>query len=160
MNKIILTILLSIFVTTNSVACTCIVINESLSKKVIKSFNQSDFILTGKVISKEDKRSSDKSQSSFDPIIYRFEIKNIIKGNINTRIVAIASPRDGSSCGYSFEIGKSYLVYGRESEQFSSITKNKLDFVSSLCDRNQKLKIVKKRELRKLKRLAKQNLKK
>ncbi|WP_400080159.1 hypothetical protein [Winogradskyella sp. R77965] len=155
MNQILLTVVLSIFTISNGIACSCITINESLSKKITKSFNQSDFILTGKVISRQAKRSSRQYQSSFDPIIYKFEIKTIIKGNIKTRYVEIASPIDGASCGYSFEVGKFYLVYGRVSDQFSSITENETDLVTGLCNRNRKLRKVKKRELRKLKRLSK-----
>ena len=145
-------LLIFIFITsiTNIFACTCAVLNESLSKKVQKSFNQSDLILIGKVIDKELKyNENEKYQSSADPTIYKFEVTKIIKGELKKEIIEIASERSEISCGYEFEIGKSYLVYARKSSHFSSLTKNEFDFVTSLCSRNQKLSKVKKEELKK-----------
>ena len=90
---------------------------------------------------------------SANPVIYEFEITKTIKGKIKKEIVEIASAESGASCGYNFEIGKSYLVYARKSNQYSSKTKNESDFVTSLCDRNQKLKNVDKKEFQELEKL-------
>lgn len=92
-------------------------------------------------------------KSSADPIIYKFEITETIKGKQKKQVIEIASQRNGSSCGYKFELGKSYLVYSRKSAHFSTKTKNEIDFVTSLCDRNQILENTRKREFRQLKKL-------
>ncbi|NOY48656.1 MAG: hypothetical protein GXO84_10795 [Chlorobi bacterium] len=153
MKKTILLIFIFIISITNIFACTCALLNESLSKKIQESFNQSDLILIGKVIEKELK-FNEKYQSSADPVIYKFEVAKIIKGKLKKEIIDIASERSEISCGYEFEIGKSYLVYAIKSSHFSSITKNEFDLVTSLCSRNQKLSKVKREEIRKLKKLA------
>jgi Tissue inhibitor of metalloproteinase len=153
MKKAYLIIFIFSLAITKTFACSCIGTNESLSKKVQKSFNQSDLILIGKVIDKE-LIFNEEYQSSADPVIYKFEVTKIIKGKLKKEIIEIASERSEISCGYEFEIGKSYLVYALRSSHFSSITKNEFDLVTSLCSRNQKLSKVKKEELRKLKKLA------
>jgi hypothetical protein len=152
MKKTFLLVLILLFSITKSFACSCAETNESLSKKVEKAFTKSDLIISGKVI---DVKIVNKARiiSSADPIIYKFEITKIIKGKLNKQVVEIASEERGARCGYKFELGKSYLVYGRKSTHFSSQTNNEFDFVTSLCDRNQKLEIVDKKEFRKLKKL-------
>jgi hypothetical protein len=152
MKKTFLLIFFFIFSITETFACSCIETNESLSKKVEKAFNQSDLIIRGKVVEILIV-SKAKMKSSADPIIYKFEIINTIKGKTEKEIIEIASETSGVSCGYKFELDKSYLVYARKSNHFSSKTKNEFDFVTSLCDRNQKLKSVDKEELLKLKKL-------
>jgi hypothetical protein len=126
--------------------------NESLSKKVEKGFNQSDLIISGKVVEIIIVNKA-KLKSSADPIIYKFELTKVIKGKIKKKIVEIASETMEMSCGYNFELGKSYLVYARKSTHFSKITNNKFDFVTSLCDRNQKVEKVNKKEFLELKKL-------
>ena len=152
MKKTFLLILFFIFSITETFACSCIETNESLSKKVEKAFNQSDLIISGKVVEIIIVNKA-KMKSSADPIIYKFEITKMIKGKTEKKIIEIASETSGASCGYKFELGKSYLVYARKSNHFSSKTKNEFDFVTSLCDRNQKLKSIDKKELRKLEKL-------
>lgn len=125
---------------------------ESLSKKVEKAFTRSGLIISGKVIEIKVVNTEDL-KSSADPIIYKFEIAKIIKGNLNKEVIEIVSEVSEISCGFVFQLGKSYLVYARKSTYFSSQTKNEFDFMTSLCDRNQKLRLVNKKELRKLKRL-------
>ena len=149
----ILLLVLILIPTSKVLACTCIGTNESLSKKVNKAYVESDLIFTGKVISKEIKTNG-KYQSSADPVIYKFEIIKKIKGEISVSVIEVVSERDEQSCGYMFEVGKSYLVYSAESTHFTSTTKTKSDFVTGLCRRNQKLNKTRKRELRKLNRLA------
>jgi len=152
MKKAFLLILIFIFSITKTFACSCIETNESLSKKVEKAFNQSDLIISGKVIEVVIVNKA-KMKSSADPIIYKFEIIKTVKGKTEKEIIEIASEIGGASCGYKFELGKSYLVYARKSTHFAEMTKNEFDFVTSLCDRNQKLNNVDKKELRKLKNL-------
>jgi len=152
MKKTFILILLLFFSINENFACSCIEINESLSKKVEKAFTEADLIISGKVIEIEIVNKA-RLKSSADPIIYKFEITKTIKGIIEKEIIEIVSKTSGASCGYKFELGKSYLVYARKSNYFSSKTKNEFDFITGLCDRNQILKNVNKKELRKLNKL-------
>lgn len=152
MKKTFLLIFILVFSTTKTFACSCIEINESLTKKVEKAFTNSDLIISGKVI-EVILVNTEKIKSSADPIIYKFEITKTIKGKLEKEVIEIASEESGASCGYKFELGKSYLVYARKSTHFASKTKNEFDFVTSLCDRNLMLNKVDKKELRKLKKL-------
>ncbi len=152
MKKTFLLILILVFSITESFACSCIETNESLTKKVEKAFTESDLIISGQVIDIKIENKA-RIKSSADPIIYKFEITKTIKGKVEKEFIEIVSEDSGVSCGYKFELGKSYLVYARKSTHFTKMTKNEFDFVTSLCDRNQKLNTVHKKELRKLKRL-------
>lgn len=158
MKKTFLLILFFIFSINETFACSCIKMNESLSKKVEKAFTQADLIISGKVVEIKIVNKA-RMKSSADPIIYRFEIIKTIKGKIEKEIIEITSETSGASCGYKFELGKSYLVYARKSTHFAKMTKNESDFVTSLCDRNQKLSKVHKKELRKLEKLSSKNKK-
>ncbi|MBV7270718.1 hypothetical protein [Winogradskyella luteola] len=152
MKRTFILILVLIFSITETFACSCIQTNEPLSKKVEKAFAQSDLIISGKVVEIKIVNKA-RMKSSADPIIYKFEITKTLKGKIEKEFIEIASETSGASCGYKFELGKSYLVYARKSTHFAKMTKNKFDFVTGLCDRNQKLNKVDKKELRKLKKL-------
>ena len=155
MKKTILLILI-IFTVSETFACVCGGTKEPLNKQVKRVFNQSDLIFTGKVIEIK-KLNKKRVKSSADPIIYKFEIIKIIKGKIEKRIVEVASEMSGISCGYEFKLGKTYLVYSLKPKRFSNTTKNEFDFATGLCSRNQFLSKVKRKELRKLKRLKRQN---
>jgi hypothetical protein len=152
MKKIFLLILIFTFSIAKSFACSCIETNESLSEKVQIAFHQADLIISGKVVEIIIVNKA-RIRSSADPIIYKFEIAKTIKGKIQKEIIEIASETSEASCGYKFELGKSYLVYALKSSHFGELTKNEFDYVTSLCNRNQKLKKVNKKELRKLKNL-------
>ncbi|OAB77361.1 hypothetical protein ULVI_12740 [Cochleicola gelatinilyticus] len=86
-------------------------------------------------------------------ILYTFEISNTYKIAAEAKTIQVFSRAHGESCGYMFEMGKSYLVYTRRSSHFSSQTKNASDLITGLCDRNQSYLKVKNKEFRKLKRL-------
>jgi len=136
----------------NAFACICTETNITLSKKVEKAFSESDLIISGKVIDLIIVNTA-KHRSSNDPIIYKFEITKVIKGELKKELIEIVSKASESRCGYEFKLGKSYLVYARKSTRFSSKTNNEFDFVTGLCDRNQNLKYVLKKEFRKLEKL-------
>ena len=152
MKKIYLLILIFTFSCTKTFACSCIETNESLSQKVEKAFIEADLIITGAVIGIK-KFNERKFTYSGNPTIYEFEITKTIRGKVKKEIIEIVSAESDASCGYSFEIGKSYLVYTRKSNEFSSKTKNEFDYITSLCDRNQKIKKVNKKEFEKLEKL-------
>ncbi len=152
MKKINFLFLLLLFPITNSFACSCIVEDESLSKKVEREFTQSDLIISGKVID-INTGNVENNKPFASPIIYKFEILKKFKGNLEKEVVEIISESSSSMCGYNFEVGKSYLVYAINTTYYSSVTNKKFDFVTSLCNRNQILKAVKKKEMRKLKKI-------
>ncbi|MHB0756998.1 hypothetical protein [Polaribacter sp. M15] len=152
MKKTFLLILILFLSISESYACSCVRTNESLSVKVEKAFTQANLIISGTVVGIK-KFNEGKYVFSGNPVIYEFEITKIIKGKVKKEIIEIASAESGASCGYNFSIGKSYLVYARKSNQYSSKTKNEFDFVTSLCDRNQELKKVNKKEFQKLEKL-------
>jgi len=158
MKKILLLNLVFLFSLTKTIACGCSETNESLSKKVEKAFSESDLIIRGKVIDLKIVNTG-KHKSSTDPIIYKFEITKVHKGNPKIQIIEITSAESEASCGYKFEFGKSYLVYASKSTYYPSKTNNKFDYVTSLCNRNEKLKNVNKKELRKLEKLNYKNKK-
>ena len=153
MKRIFLLLLIVFVSTATSFACTCIEIKESIRKKIEQAYSQSDIIFTGKVLSKEIK-THDEYTSSRDPIIYTVEIINLIKGEYKTGTIEVVSERSGASCGYLFELGKSYLIYSTESTHFSDLTKNPSDIYTGLCSGNQELRRTRKMELRILKRLS------
>lgn len=152
MKNTFLLLLIFLFSITKTFACSCGKTKGALSQKVEEAYTKSDLIISGKVIEIEIVNKT-IMKSTADPIIYKFEITKIIKGKIEKQVIEIVSEESEISCGYEFEFGKSYLVYARKSTCFSSQTNNEFDFVTSLCDRNQKLKNVDKEELRKLKKL-------
>ncbi len=145
-------IILFIFSMTKTFACRCIENNESLSKKVEKAFAQADLIISGKVVEvKILNNAKDKYSSS--PVLYKFEVTRTIKGKSRQEFIEITSEKSAVLCGYTFELGKSYLVYAQKSAYFDKMTKNEFDFVTTLCERNQKLNKVDKKEFRKLNKL-------
>lgn len=88
--------------------CTCIG-EMSLSKE----FKISNVILVGKVISKDTFNIKDTLFPSLSiyKIKYQVLISRMIKGKIKTRIVSIISGIGNGDCGFSFEVGKEYLIY-------------------------------------------------
>ncbi len=145
-------ILILFFSITNSFACSCIEMDVSFLKKVERAFTQSDLIISGKVVDINNGAVENKKPFA-SPVIYKFEILKNFKGKIEREVVEIISEESGSMCGYKFELGKFYIVYARNINYYSSITNNEFDFVTSICTRNQILKNVKKKEVRKLKKL-------
>ena len=134
--------------------CTCFAEKESLKKKVTKGFHQSDLIFTGNVIEVEPISRSERVQSSADPVIYTFEIIKKIKGVFEKRVIEIVSARGGSSCGYTFQIGKTYMVYANQSNYYSTTTKNENDYTTNICKRNNHVARVTKKEKRILDRMS------
>ena len=158
MKKTFLLLFILFFSISKTHACRCIRSDKSLNKKVKKAFKQADLILSGKVIAMNVVNEKDLRFSS-DLIRYTFEIKKTIKGKIKREIIEISSSASSASCGYLFELGRSYLVYAKKWPQVSSKTKNTANYFTSLCDRNQQLKNVHRKELIKLKKLSRRKIK-
>jgi len=135
-------------------ACTCIQEKASFSHHVKKALTDSDAVFIANVIDREIIQESEDYQSFMTPVVYTFEVISVYKGVSENRTIQVVSNRDGESCGYSFEIGQTYLVYARDTDYYSENEKIKTSFTTGLCDRNQVIRNVKKRELKILKRKA------
>jgi hypothetical protein len=80
----------------------------------------SDIVFTGIVIGSEAPgyrpavRNGDTTMviSSGDMVRYTFEVLCMWKGAVADTL-EVYTARGGASCGYPFEVGKAYLVYGR-----------------------------------------------
>jgi hypothetical protein len=53
--------------------------------------------------------------SSADPVAVTFEVATVWKGPVQQTLL-VTTARDSASCGYSFEVGQSYLVYAYDAE--------------------------------------------
>jgi ketosteroid isomerase-like protein len=152
MKKLLFLILLFLFPFTNSFACSCSELEEPLSKKVERSYTNSKLIITGKVID-INTEYTDGTKYYKNPVIYKFEILKVFKGNSEKEIIEILSESTGSMCGYKFELGESYLVYATTTDFYSSVTNKEFDFDTNLCSRNQVLKNVEKEEMDNLQKI-------
>ena len=162
--KIILSLLL-LFWTANTYPCTCVEVRESLGKKVSRAFDSNDLIFAGIVIDKEIRATEFdiprlELKQPYIRAIIKFNVIDLIKGNIEQRELEIITPDDGGGCGIDFKVGKEYLVYSIESEyRFTPneyLTKEKVKpfFATSLCTRTSILEKVSNREIKKLVRLS------
>lgn len=150
MRNLLFTIALLLISITNICACSCSDTDQLLAKKVKEAFLNADMIFTGKVIDTKEINTILPYKSSSDPIVYTFEVIKKIKGKTKKTVLKILSPNSGASCGYSFQLGESYLVYSSASDYFTKQTGIKTSFVTSLCRRNQELQSVHRKELKKL----------
>ena len=88
-----------------------------------------DFILKIKI--KEATLKND--ETGFGPVTMEAEVLKMYKGNRPISTIKIYTNYDGgASCYYPFEIGKTYLFYGKQGEESF--------FESSICDRTGELK--------------------
>lgn len=150
--KKLLTIVLFFFVS-YGFACSCIKEKISLRKQIQKAYKQSDIIFTGKVTSIQPQEHSSLLKVTF-------KVDKPIKGNRAKTILEIFTERESATCGFTFTVGKNYIVYGYEQTKMRQ--KNSFEmktvppFLSTdICTRTQEITSVKKCELRKLNKLAK-----
>ena len=172
--KILLIIGLLIIGTKSSLACSC---EEPGS--IEESFNYSDAVFDGKVISKsfvtfaESIRieAADSMRQNLDEnklnlfdsefiMKVEFEITKCYKGNISNDTIVIYTTRTSASCGYpGFEIGHDYIVYGStKSYAFWTFFKNTDDYViekqntfwTNQCTRTEEYNYTEAKELEKL----------
>lgn len=138
--------------------CSCISEKEPLKKKVKKAFYKSDIVFTGNVVAITDLNTHPTRMSSSDPIQYTFEVIQKIKGVTTRENIQIISARSSASCGYAFQIGKTYIVYASISDHYKTITQNESDYFTGSCRRNNHVARVSNREKKILKRLSKKEL--
>ena len=129
----------------NSFACSCAVAAPlpSLRKQVSGARKESKAVFSGKVV--EVNRNA---QSQF--ITVKFKVENSWKGNI-TQEVSITTGLGSGDCGYSFEVGKSYLVYAYGSNE-NSLQTNICQRTGSLTDSSKDIKMLGKGTIKPLKK--------
>ncbi len=165
MKKLIPLILTSILFSTNEIdACTCVELKESLRKKIEKAFAESDLIFVGTVIDKQVKETKiDVSElynkQKYVRTIYTFQLIDKINVQSDNKELEISTTND--SCGITFEVGETYLVYSQKSIQkvaFSPyLNQERINpfYFTDRCTRTRKISEYTIREIKKLKRLAK-----
>lgn len=146
-NKLFFFLAFSFLLITQAFPCTCIEEKIALEKKIQKAYNQVDAIIQAEVIDivKIEHRNQPES------FLVSVQIQKIHKGKLNMEILKIATPTDGATCGYKFEKGKSYLIYAWKASEENA--DDRIDFWTGLCDRNEELENVDKKELKILSRL-------
>ncbi len=96
-----------------SFACSCVASLEPEKKQIQNAFNGSTAIFSGEVFEISES-SADKSS-----LLVKFKVAKSWKGELKNEII-ITTNKESSMCGYSFEVGKKYLVYanGLKNELF------------------------------------------
>ncbi len=94
----------------NVFACTCFLSPEaqSLDSVVKKAYKNSSAVFVGEVIEIVQK-----------PNVFFVEVKFAVEQKWNDGIektVTVTTGKGGGDCGYSFEVGKKYLVYASNGE--------------------------------------------
>ncbi|RXT06563.1 hypothetical protein [Ammoniphilus sp. CFH 90114] len=91
-------------------ACSCV---ETPSPQV--ALNQADAVFVGRAenITTDNKFSLG---SSVDPVLISFEVSTVWKGNEQNN-VEVMTVSGSESCGYSFDLGKEYLVYAFKNDR-------------------------------------------
>lgn len=152
-----LIIALFIVASAPAIACTCAK-DSRVSKKeeISEKYERADVVFSGNLIKKEALNKARK-RSSGDPVRYTFEIIEQYKDSFSKSTIEIVSEASGSSCGYEFNEGMTYLIYTTKStrfnDRFPELVDNKDTFTTGLCSGNMLRKKVDKKQLRILKRL-------
>jgi len=118
--NIILTVVLNLVWTLNSIACSC-----EGKATVSASVKHSDFVFSGQVIfktltTKYDSlgiiATGDTSKKHFKwrnypTAVVRIRVDKMYKGKLTSKILTVLTPPNGAGCGYSFKVGKKYIIY-------------------------------------------------
>ena len=87
-----------------SLACDCS--TPIFTKEVRKSH----YILVGKVIAK--KLVSSPQKGDYPHHLYKIQVSYYYKGRGTKKTITLRSGVGGGDCGFPFELGKSYLIFG------------------------------------------------
>ncbi len=140
MKKLLYVLLILFFGMQSIWACSCL--NDPLlseRKKIKKEFKQRDVIFTAKVLSIENKESS---SPGWDGVRYyyfkkiKMELSHVYKGELQ-EIEIVETLMSSASCGYHFQVGTKYLVYGTQVRVGGPISTN-------ICTRTRPLEYAKK----------------
>jgi len=105
-----------------SSACSCIIesTNEALENSVA--------IFSGTVTKITESHPTWPITSSADPVTVEFQVDRVWKGP-SEKTIKVKTPSSGASCGYGFEMGKTYLVYSHDIQEEPPVQR------VSLCSR-------------------------
>ena len=107
MRQFLLLLILGIF-PFSTYCCTCI--GEAT---IYQELKRSDIVFKGKVISKEiiEFRDTLMTDVVIQKAKYTLSVLANFKGRIKNETITIITGLGGGDCGFSFEIGKEYIVY-------------------------------------------------
>lgn len=91
-------------------ACSC-----ATSPELEEQLDGRSTVFAGKVSSIDTVSRGDGLVSSADPVIVTFEVSKVWKGSLEKETV-VRTVRDEASCGYTFSLGNSYLVFADEED--------------------------------------------
>jgi len=105
-----------------SSACSCATVstNEAIENSVA--------IFSGTVTKITESYPTWPITSSADPVTVEFQVDRVWKG-VSEKTIKVKTPSSGSSCGYGFEMGKTYLVYSHDIQEEPPVPR------VSLCSR-------------------------
>jgi hypothetical protein len=114
----------------DTLACKCKEHNT-----IFTEFEQSDMVISGKVISIKP-YSAKISPKYGDPFLWKlyevtFQVENKFK-NCNSKQITVYTGTGGGDCGFTFKVGKKYIVY---SYNDTELLKNTSMFLTDYCSR-------------------------
>ncbi len=117
MKKIIFTIFFFAFFTVLNVrgilACSCMPSPEGITieQQVKEAYVKSSIVFVGEVVEviEKDVEVIEKTDDFF--VTVKFKVEKTWNNKKFQKEITVLTGRDGGLCGYSFEIGKKYLVY-------------------------------------------------
>jgi hypothetical protein len=98
-----------------SFACSCPRSLEPVKKQVRQAFKDSAAIFSGEVLEISESSTDENS------LLVKFKVENLWKSELTSE-VTIATGKNSAMCGYSFEVGKKYLVYANGLEDSLMVT--------------------------------------
>ncbi|RSK45990.1 hypothetical protein [Hymenobacter perfusus] len=156
-----------------ALACSCVSGSGSEKQQIATAYQRDALVFVGRVVAVETVVTTDTLQvSDTGPLAertqlvrqesfrYTFAVSRKYKGLTTEDTVRVSSAMQSASCGREFRVGSAYLLYGfqiseKASPYGSPATSITPYFATSLCNRGQELKDVKRAELKQLKKLAK-----
>ena len=89
-------------------ACSC------LQTSIADAFAGADVVFTGRVVSIRLGNPLEPGvTSTAHPVLIALDVSGYWKGPVS-RVITVTTPRSETSCGFTFERGRDYLVYGHK----------------------------------------------
>ena len=145
------------FSSLGNAACTCIKDEKiSIKKLTTSEFYNASTIFLGEVIKVEDMDNTPigKLRPFNVPIKYTFKVTEMIKGR-EVDVIKVYSDHSTASCGFIFELGTKYLVFGKQSIKYQKHTPKTWSTITSECVGNTLRRHTEKKRLDILRKLAK-----
>ncbi|AHJ99125.1 hypothetical protein [Hymenobacter swuensis] len=155
-----------------ALACSCVGGSGSEKQQIATAYQRDALVFVGRVVAVETVVTTDTLQVSDtgpleqrtqmvrkESFRYTFTVSRKYKGLTTEDTVLVSSATQSASCGREFKAGAEYLLYGFQISEKASpyggpATPIPPYFATSLCNRGQELKDVKRAELKQLKKLA------